>query len=55
MDNLIGKPFDADTQEAITQIPAPTDDMKGKVIDVVENGYTLGDKVIRFAKVVTGA
>lgn len=55
MDNLIGKPFDADTQEAITQIPAPTEDLKGKVMDVVENGYTLGDKVIRFAKVVTGA
>jgi molecular chaperone GrpE len=55
MDNLIGKPFDADTQEAITQIPAPTEELKGKVIDVVENGYTLGDKVIRFAKVVTGA
>ena len=55
MDNLIGKPFDADTQEAITQIPSPTEDLKGKVIDVVENGYTLGDKVIRFAKVVTGA
>lgn len=55
MDNLIGKPFDADTQEAITQIPAPTEDLKGKVIDVVENGYTLGDKVIRFAKVVIGA
>jgi len=54
MENLIGNPFDADTQEAITQIPAPTEDMKGKVIDVVENGYTLGDKVIRFAKVVTG-
>lgn len=54
MDNLIGNPFDADTQEAITQIPAPTEDMKGKVIDVVEKGYTLGDKVIRFAKVVTG-
>jgi len=55
MDNLIGKPFDADTQEAITQIPSPNVEMKGKVIDVVENGYTLGDKVIRFAKVVTGA
>jgi molecular chaperone GrpE len=55
MDDLIGKPFDADTQEAITQIPAPNEDMKGKVIDVVEKGYTLGDKVIRFAKVVTGA
>ncbi|EOZ99723.1 Heat shock protein GrpE [Indibacter alkaliphilus LW1] len=55
MDDLIGKPFDAETQEAITQIPAPNDEMKGKVIDVVEKGYTLGDKVVRYAKVVTGA
>jgi molecular chaperone GrpE len=55
MDNLIGKAFDADTQEAITQIPSPNEGMKGKVIDVVENGYILGDKVIRFAKVVIGA
>lgn len=55
MENLIGNPFDADTQEAITQIPSPSEDMKGKVIDVVEKGYTLGDKVIRYAKVVTGS
>jgi len=55
MNDLIGKDFDSDTQEAITQIPAPTEDMKGKVIDVVEKGYTLGDKVIRYAKVVIGA
>ncbi|EKB50044.1 nucleotide exchange factor GrpE [Cecembia lonarensis] len=55
MDDLIGNPFNADTQEAITQIPAPNDELKGKVIDVVEKGYTLGDKVIRYAKVVTGA
>ncbi len=55
MNDLIGKPFDADTQEAITQIPAPNDELKGKVIDVVEKGYTLGDKVVRYAKVVTGA
>lgn len=55
MEDLVGKPFDADTQEAITQIPAPTEDLSGKVIDVVEKGYTLGDKVVRFAKVVTGA
>ncbi|MCS5490499.1 nucleotide exchange factor GrpE [Algoriphagus limi] len=55
MDDLIGKPFDADMQEAITQIPSPSEDMKGKVIDVVEKGYTLGDKVVRYAKVVTGA
>lgn len=49
-----GKPFDADLMEAITHIPAPTDDMKGKVVDDVEKGYKLGDKVIRFAKVVVG-
>lgn len=50
----IGKPFDADIMEAITHIPAPTNDLKGKVIDDVEKGYKLGDKVIRFAKVVIG-
>lgn len=49
-----GKPFDADLMEAITHIPSPTEDMKGKVIDDVEKGYKLGDKVIRFAKVVVG-
>lgn len=51
----IGEPFDADLHEAITQVPAPEDDMKGKVIDEVEKGYFLHDKVIRFAKVVIGA
>ncbi|MBY5952124.1 MAG: nucleotide exchange factor GrpE [Cyclobacteriaceae bacterium] len=55
MEDQIGHPFDAETQEAITQIPAPSEEMKGKVIDVVEKGYTLGDKVVRYAKVVTGA
>lgn len=50
----IGKSFDADLMEAITHIPAPSEDMKGKVIDDVEKGYKLGDKVIRFAKVVVG-
>lgn len=55
MENLIGKPFNPDTQEAITSIPSPNEDMKGTVIDVVEKGYTLGEKVVRFAKVVTGA
>lgn len=55
MEDLVGKSFDADTQEAITQIPAPTKELKGKVVDVVEKGYTLGDKVVRFAKVVIGA
>lgn len=49
-----GDAFDADFAEAITQIPAPSDDMKGKVVDVVEKGYKLGDKIIRFPKVVIG-
>ncbi len=51
----IGNPFDPDLQEAITNIPAPTEDMKGKVIDEMEKGYLLNDKVIRFAKVIVGA
>lgn len=55
MEDLTGKPFNPDTQEAITQIPAPSEEMKGMVIDVVEKGYTLGEKVVRYAKVVTGA
>ncbi len=55
MEDLTGKPFNPDTQEAITQIPAPSEQLKGSVIDVVEKGYTLGEKVVRYAKVVTGA
>ncbi len=50
----IGKDFDTDHHEAITKIPAPQEDMKGKVIDVVEKGYVMHDKIIRFAKVVVG-
>jgi len=49
-----GDVFNADDHEAITQIPAPSDDLKGKIIDVIEKGYALGDKVIRFPKVVIG-
>ncbi|MCD2260892.1 nucleotide exchange factor GrpE [Psychroserpens luteolus] len=49
-----GDAFNADDHEAITQIPAPSDDLKGKIIDVIEKGYKLGDKVIRFPKVVIG-
>lgn len=49
-----GDVFNADNHEAITQIPAPTEDLKGKIIDVIEKGYALGDKVIRFPKVVIG-
>ncbi len=50
-----GDDFNVDFHEAITQIPAPTPELKGKIVDVIENGYQLHDKVIRFTKVVTGA
>jgi len=49
-----GKDFDTDLHEAITTIPAPSEDLKGKVIDCIQKGYYLHDKVIRFAKVVVG-
>ena len=49
-----GDAFDAEFHEAITQIPAPSDDLKGKVIDCIEKGYKLGDKIIRYPKVVIG-
>ena len=49
-----GDVFNADNHEAVTQIPAPSEDLRGKIIDVVERGYTLGEKVIRFPKVVIG-
>jgi len=49
-----GDVFDAEIHEAITQIPATTEDMKGKIIDCVEKGYKLGDKIIRYPKVVIG-
>lgn len=49
-----GDTFNVDFHEAITQIPAPSEDLKGKIVDVIETGYQLQDKVIRFAKVVTG-
>lgn len=50
-----GDEFNDEFHEAITQIPAPSEDLAGKIVDVVEKGYFLNDKVIRFAKVVTGA
>ena len=46
--------FDVDKHEALTQIPAPSEDLKGKVVDIIEPGYSLHEKVIRFAKVVVG-
>jgi molecular chaperone GrpE len=53
MDSL-GKEFDSEFHEAVTNIPAPSDDLKDKVVDVLENGYFLNEKVVRFAKVVVG-
>lgn len=50
----IGDVFSADQHEAITQIAAPSDNLKGKIVDVIEKGYKLGDKVIRYPKVITG-
>ncbi|HMQ48298.1 MAG TPA: nucleotide exchange factor GrpE [Saprospiraceae bacterium] len=49
-----GEPFDPEFHEAVTKIPAPTEEMKGKVIDTIEKGYKLNDKIIRYAKVVVG-
>ena len=49
-----GDDFDSETHQAITQIPAPSEDLKGKIIDCVEKGYRLGDKIIRHPKVVVG-
>jgi molecular chaperone GrpE len=50
-----GEVFDTELHEAVTLFPAPTEDLKGKVIDVAQTGYTLGGKVLRFAKVIVGA
>ncbi len=50
-----GESFNADLHESVTQFPAPSDDLKGKVIDEIEKGYYLNDKVIRFAKVIVGS
>lgn len=50
----VGDDFNVDFHEAITQIPAPSEELKGKIVDVIETGYTLNEKIIRFAKVVTG-
>ena len=54
VDVKVGDVFDADFAEAITQIPAPSDKLKGKIVDVLEKGYKLGDKIIRYPKVVIG-
>lgn len=52
--NSMGEVFNTDLHEAITNVPAPSDDLKGKVVEELEKGYTLNGKVIRFAKVVIG-
>ena len=49
-----GQPFDPELHEAVTETPAPSEEMKGKVVDTIEKGYLLGDKIIRHAKVVVG-
>ena len=54
MESTVGETFDSEIHEAITQIPAPSKKLKGKVVDEIEKGYTLKGKVIRFAKVVVG-
>jgi molecular chaperone GrpE len=53
--STLGEPFDTDQQEAIAHIPAPSEELKNKVVDEVQKGYKLNEKVIRFAKVVVGS
>lgn len=55
IESAIGQPLDTDIHEAITTTPAPSEDLKGKVVDQVEKGYFLNDKVVRFAKVIVGS
>ncbi len=50
-----GEKFDTDLHEAVTQIPSPEEELKGKVVDVIQTGYTFNGKVLRYAKVVVGA
>lgn len=54
MEDPTGKVLDTEFHEAITNIPAPSEEQKGKIIDTVEKGYLLGEKVLRYAKVVVG-
>lgn len=55
METEIGGEFDSELHDAITQIPAPDEKLKGKIVDVIEKGYYLNDKVVRYAKVVIGS
>jgi molecular chaperone GrpE len=52
--NATNEPFDTDWHEAVTKIPAPAGELKGKIVDVIQKGYTLNDKVILYSKVVVG-
>lgn len=54
METAVGSEFDAELQEAITEIPAPSPELAGKVVDIIEKGYYLNDKLIRHAKVIVG-
>jgi len=54
LDAKVGDDFDPDTHEAVAEIPAPSEESKGKIVDILEQGYTLGGKIIRHAKVVVG-
>lgn len=54
IETSVGDNFDLDFHEAITQIPAPSEELIGKIVDIIETGYTLNDKVIRYTKVVVG-
>ncbi|MCB9344007.1 MAG: nucleotide exchange factor GrpE [Lewinellaceae bacterium] len=53
-ETLPGDAFDPDKHEAVAEIPAPSEELKGKIVDITEQGYTLGERIIRFAKVVVG-
>ena len=55
MEVEVGSGFDPEYHEAVVQIPAPSEELKGKVVDVIDKGYFLGDKVLRYAKVVIGS
>ena len=54
LDAKIGDPFNPDTHEAVAEIPVPNEALKGNIVDILEQGYTLGGKIIRHAKVVVG-
>ncbi|MEO6759959.1 MAG: nucleotide exchange factor GrpE, partial [Saprospiraceae bacterium] len=54
METNPGDAFNPDLQEAVAEIPAASEDMKGKILDILEQGYSLGERIIRFTKVVVG-